>query len=141
VIVMKFGFLAPLCALVLLHPSSVCALDCARASTPVDKLICSTPELKKADDEMGTTYLKLLRETTDPEFHEALIQSQRRWLKVRSFGPDRFGQAEDDKTDDREVLLLMTRGRLTFLRNGKLIRTMERERETISRRRWCVRWL
>jgi uncharacterized protein YecT (DUF1311 family) len=129
---MKFGFLAPLCALVLIHPSVAYALDCAKASSPVDKLICATPELKKADEEMGTSYFKLLRETSDPEFHEALIQSQRRWLKVRSFGPDRFGQAEGDKTDDREVLLTMTRDRLTSLRTAQPIRVMEQERRIIS---------
>jgi uncharacterized protein YecT (DUF1311 family) len=130
---MKLGFLAPLCALVLVHPSPVFALDCAKASSPVDKLICATPELKKADEEMATTYFKLLRETADPEFHEALIQSQRRWLKVRSFGPDRFGQAENGKIDDREVLLKMTRDRLTFLRTAAPIRVMEQERKIMSK--------
>lgn len=129
---MKFDFLAPLCALVLIHPSVAYALDCSKASSAVDKLFCATPELKKADEEMGISYFKLLRETTDPEFHEALIQSQRRWLKVRSFGPDRFGQAEGDKTDDREVVLTMTRDRLTFLRTAKPIRVMEQERKIIS---------
>jgi uncharacterized protein YecT (DUF1311 family) len=129
---MKLGFLAASCAFVLVHPSSVHALDCAKASSPVDKLICATPELKKADEEMGAAYFKLLREATDPDFHEALIQSQRRWLKVRSFGPDRFGAAEQDKTDDREVLLQMTRDRLIFLRTAEPIRVMEQERKILS---------
>jgi hypothetical protein len=52
---------------------------------------------------------------------------------VRSYGPDRFGQAEGDKTDDREILLIMSRERLTFLRTAEPIRTMEQEREIISK--------
>jgi uncharacterized protein YecT (DUF1311 family) len=130
---MKLALLASLCALVLVQSSPVYALDCAKASSPIDKLVCATPELEKTDEEMGAAYFKLLRETTDPEFHEALIQSQRRWLKVRSAGPDRFGQAEDDKTDDREVLLKMTRDRLTFLRTAGPIRVMEQERKITSK--------
>jgi uncharacterized protein YecT (DUF1311 family) len=130
---MKPSSLLPLGALVLFLPSPVLALDCVKASSAVDKLICATPELNKADEEMGTTYFKLLRETTDPEFHEALIQSQRRWLKVRSIGPDRFGLAEDDKTDDRVVMIKMTRDRLTALQTAKPIRVMEQERKIISK--------
>ena len=78
-----------------------------------------TPELRKTDEVMSATYFKLLRETADAEFREALILSQRRWRKIRSDGPDRFGQAENDKTDDREVLLAMTRDRLNFLQTAR----------------------
>jgi uncharacterized protein YecT (DUF1311 family) len=130
---MKLTFLLPLGALLLACSSPVHALDCQKASSKVEKLFCSTPELKKADEAMSAAYFKLLRETTDPEFHAALILSQRRWLKVRSYGPDRFGQAEGDKTDDREILLIMSRERLTFLRTAEPIRTMEQEREIISK--------
>jgi uncharacterized protein YecT (DUF1311 family) len=129
---MKIAFLAPLAVLVLAHASPANALDCAKAVLAVDKLICATPDLKKADEEMGTAYFKLLHETTDPDFHEALIKSQRRWLKVRSLGPERFGLAENDKTDDRDVLLKMTRDRLTFLQTAKPIQVMEQERKIMS---------
>jgi uncharacterized protein YecT (DUF1311 family) len=128
----KSTLLVPLSALVLLHPSPARALDCAKASSPLDKLICATPELKKADEEMGAAYFKLLHDTSDAEFHEALIQSQRRWLKTRSFGPERFGQAENDKSDDREILLGITRDRLNFIRTAQPIRVMEQERKIMS---------
>lgn len=85
--------------LVIAHISSVSALDCGKASQPIEKLFCATPELKKADAAMSAAYLKLLHDTTDPDFHEALVRSQRRWLEVRSRGVDRFGTAENDKTD------------------------------------------
>ena len=129
----KFAPLAVSILLAFVSPSPAHALDCAKASSSVDKLICATPELKKADQDMVVAYFKLLGETTDPDFHEALIKSQRRWLKVRSFGPDRFGLAENDRTDDREVLLGMTRARLTFMQTGKPIRVMEQERQIMSK--------
>ncbi|BAM88472.1 conserved hypothetical protein [Bradyrhizobium oligotrophicum S58] len=112
------------------------ALDCGKAQQPVDKTICSTPALKKADDAMSAAYFKLLRETTDPDFHEALIRSQRRWLKVRSGGVDRFGAAESDpdaQQDDASVLLGFTRNRLAELQSGRLIRTMERQRAAAAK--------
>jgi uncharacterized protein YecT (DUF1311 family) len=128
---MKIGFLTPL-SFLLATSSHVYALDCTRATSHVEKLICSTPELKRTDEAMSVAYFKLLRETTDPDFHEALIRSQRRWLDVRSHGPDRFGQAEGDTTDDRDVLLKMTRERLTSLRTAEPIHMLELQRKMAS---------
>jgi uncharacterized protein YecT (DUF1311 family) len=130
---MKFGLLVSLCALVLVHPSPVYALDCGKASSKVENLFCVTPELKRTDEAMSAAYFNLLRETTNAEFHEALIQSQRRWLKVRSDGPDRYGQAENDKTDDSEVLLKMTRDRQKFLQTAEPVQIMEQQREARSK--------
>src|SRR4051812_25402698 len=76
------------------------AIDCAKASSKTEKIICATPQLKKADDAMGAAYYALLRRTTDPDYHEALIRSQRRWLKDRSLGVPRFDGQEDDEPDD-----------------------------------------
>ena len=118
--------------LLLADTSNVYALDCTKASSPVEKLICSTPELKRTDEAMSSAYFKLLRETPDPDFHEALIRSQQRWLKERSYGPDRFGQAEGDTTDDRKILLKMTRERLTFLRTAEPIHMLELQRKIAS---------
>jgi uncharacterized protein YecT (DUF1311 family) len=126
---MKLALLAPMWALVLVQPFPVYAFDCAKASLPVEKLFCATPKLKKADEAMSAAYFKLLRETTDPEFHEALIRSQRRWLAVREHGPDRFGQAEGDTTDDREILFTVTYDRMIHLQSGGPILTMEQQRK------------
>ncbi|GLH77398.1 hypothetical protein SSBR45G_23060 [Bradyrhizobium sp. SSBR45G] len=112
------------------------ALDCKNAQQPVDKIICATPALRKADDAMSAAYFKLLRETTDPEFHEALVRSQRRWLKVRSGGVDRFGAAENDpdaQQSDASILLDLTRSRADQLQRGELIRTMEGQRKIVAR--------
>jgi uncharacterized protein YecT (DUF1311 family) len=130
---MNLRWLAGFCALLVLPSSPLYAIDCAKASTPVAALICATPELKKADDEMSTAYFKLLRETTDPDFHNALIRSQLRWLKARETGPQRFGAAEGDTTDDRKVLRDMTNSRSSFLQKGEPIRRMEWQRKLVSK--------
>jgi uncharacterized protein YecT (DUF1311 family) len=130
---MKPGFVSALAALVVAFPVPAHALDCAKASTSIEKLFCATPELKKADAAMGAAYFKLLRETKDPDFHDALIRSQRRWLKVRSEGPPRFGAAaDDDSASDGEVLLKMTRDRLNFLKGTEPIRTMQEQKKVAS---------
>src|ERR1700761_5258255 len=129
---MKLVSLLALAILVFAGSSPVNALDCSKAALPVDALICATPELKRADETMSAAYFKLLRETADPDFHEALIRSQRRWLKVRSSGVDRFGAAEGDTTDDRQILLGMTRDRLAFLREERPIRAMEQQRKIVA---------
>lgn len=108
---MKFTVVASLGLFVLFQSSAAFALDCTKASSPVDKLICATPSLKQADEAMGQAYFKLLRETDNPDYHEALIRSQRRWLKARADSPDRFEQDDNGKTDGRKALLQITNAR------------------------------
>ena len=130
---MKPGVLLALGALALVNSSAVHALDCRKASLPVEKLFCASTELNNADEAMSAAYFKLLRETVDPDFHAALIRSQRRWLELRSQGVDRFRAAECDRSDDRQVLLTMTRDRLTFLQTAAPIRTMEQQQKIAAR--------
>jgi uncharacterized protein YecT (DUF1311 family) len=104
------------------------ALDCSKAVLPVEKTICATPNLKNADKAMSEAYFSLLRATTDPEFHEALIRSQRRWLESRSHGVDKFGAARTDPTDDRVILLNFINRRAEFLRSDAPIEEMRRQR-------------
>jgi uncharacterized protein YecT (DUF1311 family) len=124
-LVLTLPVVAPFCP--------VYALDCGKASQPTEKLICITPELKKADEAMSAAYFKLLRQTADSEFHEALIRSQRRWLQARSRGVSRIEGMEDEEPDDRKVLLKITRDRLDFLRGTGPIRTMEQQRKVASK--------
>lgn len=127
---MKFVLASALTAIAIGNSSSVQALDCAKVSTPVEKSLCASPDLKRADAAMGAEYFKLLRRTTDPEFHDALIRSQRRWLTARSRG---LGVSDsDDVADQREALLKVTRDRADFLRAAGPIRAMERQREVAS---------
>ena len=126
-------FLVALGLLLVTQALPAAALDCAKATQSIEKMLCSTAELKKADDDMSAAYFKLLRETKDPDFHAALIRSQRRWLETRLGGPQRFGAAEGDKTDDREIVLEWTRERLDFLTKGRPIRVMEEQRKIAAK--------
>jgi uncharacterized protein YecT (DUF1311 family) len=117
--------------LAIAQPFPAAALDCAKASQPIEKMLCSTAELRKADDDMSAAYFNLLRETRDPDFRAALIRSQQRWLKNRLLGPAGWRMGDnDDPLDDREVLLTWTRERLEFLASGRPIRAMEDQRKT-----------
>src|SRR5580698_11368942 len=121
--------LAGLLLAIIAQASPAAALGCARAAKPIEKMLCSTAELRKADDDMSAAYVKLLRETTDADFHAALIQSQQRWLEARLRGPQRFGAADGDKTDDRVVVHKWSRERRDVLANGRLIRALEEQRK------------
>ncbi|MBR0872262.1 DUF1311 domain-containing protein [Bradyrhizobium tropiciagri] len=130
---MKSGLALAVGVLIVIGAPPVLALDCAKASSRVDRLICTTPDLKQADAAMSTAYFKLLKKTIDPDFHDALIKSQRRWLQVRSQGAREFGQAEDEETDQRPALLQITRDRMDSLQTAELIHRMERQRDNVSR--------
>lgn len=98
------------------------SMDCARASTRVEHQICSSKTLLKTDQEMSTTYSKLLRSISDPEIHAALIESQRRWIKAREEGindPASADTADDDdgaKASWADVLTKVTQDRTNYLR-------------------------
>ena len=131
---MKLASLLVLIALLVASFRPVYALDCGKASLKVEKLICATPELKKADKAMSAVYFKLLRQTEDPEFHDALMRSQRRWIEARSRGVPRIDGVEGEgiEPDDRKVLIQITRDRLDFLNGTKPIRVMEQQRKIAS---------
>ncbi len=62
------------------------AIDCTKASDPIDKKICGNAGLKAADTAMGQAYAALLKTAPDPEVHAMLVNSQRRWIVARNEG-------------------------------------------------------
>jgi len=60
------------------------AIDCAKASDPIDKKICGNAGLKAADAAMGQAYGALVKTAPDPEIRTMLINSQRRWIAARN---------------------------------------------------------
>ncbi|WP_168880193.1 lysozyme inhibitor LprI family protein [Rhizobium sp. P28RR-XV] len=62
------------------------AIDCTKASDPIDKKICGNADLKAADTAMGQAYAALLKTAPDPEVRAMLINSQRRWIAARNKG-------------------------------------------------------
>jgi len=62
------------------------AIDCTKASDPIDKKICGNPGLKSADAAMGQAYAALIKTAPDPEVRAMLVNSQRRWIAARNEG-------------------------------------------------------
>ncbi|NTJ61823.1 DUF1311 domain-containing protein [Agrobacterium rhizogenes] len=62
------------------------AIDCTKASDPIDKRICGNTSLKAADAAMGQVYAALLKSAPDPEIRSMLVNSQRRWIAARNEG-------------------------------------------------------
>jgi uncharacterized protein len=65
---------------VLLVTAQAAGFDCAKASTKVEKLICSDAELSKLDEDLSKTYQKSLERS---DIKQKAVQSQRQWLKDR----------------------------------------------------------
>ncbi len=68
--------------LLMLVSSPAHTIDCARATTGTEKLICSDSKLKQADDELGAAWGRARALLGKSEFKQ-LRQSQRAWLKTR----------------------------------------------------------
>ncbi len=66
-----------------LSAAPVIALDCARATAPVEKATCGHPAAAGADEAMTKAYNDLAA-TLSPQHMAGLVTSQRRWLKRRA---------------------------------------------------------
>ncbi|UUQ64346.1 lysozyme inhibitor LprI family protein [Pseudomonas fuscovaginae UPB0736] len=93
-------------------PTSAYTMDCKKAATNLDHLICSDQRLLSADASMGKAYSALLKSAPDATVQKLLVGSQRRWIKARD---EAFGDLDtltNDQTgdpytkdDQREILL------------------------------------
>ncbi|WP_313622170.1 lysozyme inhibitor LprI family protein [Achromobacter sp.] len=59
------------------------AIDCKKASTDVEKLICSNRGAVSADAELNRNYSALLKQAPDAEIRAMLVASQKRWVAAR----------------------------------------------------------
>jgi uncharacterized protein YecT (DUF1311 family) len=85
------------------------ALDCAKATTPVEKAICADPAAAGADESMTKAYDLLAARLSAPEKTTLLI-SQRRWLKRRADAcpadnGDAMASCLTDETERRRAFL------------------------------------
>jgi uncharacterized protein len=53
------------------------ALDCSRAKTNTEKLLCSNPRLARADDRLALAFSGAIRRGADPKM---LMDDQRAWI-------------------------------------------------------------
>lgn len=73
---MRNIFLAAV-AMVLAAPvAAPSAVDCSRATSNAEKMLCSNSRLALADERMAYAFREAIRRGADPA---ALMQSQRRW--------------------------------------------------------------
>jgi uncharacterized protein YecT (DUF1311 family) len=121
-------FVASLAAL----PTLAQAMDCKKASTPIERMICADSRLKNADAAMGKAYTALLKSTDDADIHAMLVASQRRWIETRdsSFGDldnSTNGQSGDSysKEDQRDIVLEAIQDRTGQL--GEMSKTTPRQ--------------
>src|SRR5690242_440286 len=63
-------------------PGATPSFDCGRASSPVERLVCSSDALAAQDAELGAVFREI-REGQDEASRTALLQDQRHWLQAR----------------------------------------------------------
>ncbi|OZI46732.1 lysozyme inhibitor LprI family protein [Bordetella genomosp. 5] len=94
---------AAACVTLALAATPALAIDCAKAQTAPEKLICSDARLKKADAELNRAYADLLKQAGDDGLRTMVRESQRRWLLARDRGLDTL--QENLEAGDREGTL------------------------------------
>ncbi|WP_247893810.1 lysozyme inhibitor LprI family protein [Azospirillum endophyticum] len=88
-------------ALGLLFSSPAQAIDCRKATTAIDHVICGDKALQKADAALGSAYSAILKAAPDAEIRAMLVASEKRWLARRD---DRLGpSSETDDAPDAET--------------------------------------
>ncbi|CAO3427819.1 hypothetical protein [Azospirillum endophyticum] len=88
-------------ALGLLFSSPARAIDCRKATTAIDHMICGDKALQKADAVLGSAYSAILKAAPDAEIRAMLVASEKRWLARRD---DRLGHfSETDDAPDAET--------------------------------------
>jgi uncharacterized protein YecT (DUF1311 family) len=78
--------LAVLLALLLAAPAAAQdkpSFDCAKASNAIERTICGTPELARADRDMASVYVALSGGLSGPA-KEHLLKDQMRWIAARN---------------------------------------------------------
>lgn len=59
------------------------AIDCAKAASAVEKLICSDRKTVSADAELNRAYAALLKQAPDGDIRAMLAHNQKRWIAAR----------------------------------------------------------
>ena len=82
--------------LALLFSTPAQAIDCRKATSAIDHMICQDKALQKADAALGAAYSHILKATDDAEIRAMLVASEKRWLARRD---ERLGHL--DETDGK----------------------------------------
>ncbi|MCK4206182.1 DUF1311 domain-containing protein [Brucella pituitosa] len=96
---LRLSVLAALCAL----SAPAWAIDCSKAQTPSEKLICSSKLLQKADSRLNKTYSATLKSAPDEEIRAMLVASQKRWIAARDKALDGLIGEPDSVPDGKSA--------------------------------------
>jgi len=80
-LVMKAGLLFVVLPLCMIPHAQAASFDCAKASTKIEKLICTDAALSKLDEELAVAYKAALQ---DENRAESIRQTQKQWMKERN---------------------------------------------------------
>lgn len=98
--VLRLSVLAALCAL----SAPAWAIDCSKAQTPSEKLICSSKSLQKADSRLNKTYAATQKAAPDEEIRTMLVASQKRWIAARDKALEGIIEEPDSAPDNKVQL-------------------------------------
>lgn len=94
-----------LVALACLATSPAAALDCGKAISSAEKLICSDARLTEADKALGAAYADWLAQAPDDEMRTMMVASQKRWLQARDEEAEPNDDPDDEAPKPADVLL------------------------------------
>lgn len=89
---MRHPLFASLLAVISMLPVLAQAMDCKKASSTIEHMICADPRLMGADAAMGKAYSASLKTAPDDQVRAMLVASQRRWVVARD---NRLGDLAD----------------------------------------------
>lgn len=79
------------------------AINCAKAGTAVEKLICSDKKTVEADARLNRAYQAILKLAPDDSIRAMLVASQKRWLEARDRALDRLLSDPDAVPDNKSM--------------------------------------
>ncbi|WP_332610801.1 lysozyme inhibitor LprI family protein [Achromobacter sp. ESBL13] len=99
------------------------AINCAKANTAVDKLICADKATVAADANLNRAYQAILKQAPDDGIRAMLVASQKRWLAARDRALERLlgdpDTVPDDKTAGEIARELIENRSAQFTETGK----------------------
>ncbi len=104
----------------LLTPAGAASFDCAKASTPKERLICANPGLSAADSRMRDSF-RLARKALSESGGKLLLEGQRGWLRFLAAACPITDSGEQDAADhclDRAYADRMVDLSLAAVRDG-----------------------
>ncbi len=99
---MRNLFLAAVAIMLAAPVAAPAALDCSRARSNAEKMLCSNSRLALAEEHMAYAFREAIRRGADPS---ALMQSQRRWtteIRDACNEPQCMLKAYEDRTAELE---------------------------------------